>query len=73
MTPHLTPGSPPRVHVGVAVLLQQLLLVDAEDMHAVRVEGQQQVIRQVRQQVRHALHLQAVKEVAPVPVSFIHC
>lgn len=59
------------MHVRVAVLLQQLLLIDAEDVHAVGVECQEQVVGQVGQQVRDALNLKAVKEVAAVhgPVS----
>lgn len=54
------------MYVGVAVLLQQLLLVHAEYVHPIGVESQEQVIRQVGQQVGDALDLQAVEEVAPV-------
>lgn len=64
---YLTSGSPPRVYVRVAVLLQQLLLIHAEDVHAVGIERQEQIVRQVGQEVRHALHLETVEEMAPVP------
>lgn len=54
---NLTPSTPPRVHVGVAVLLQQLLLIYAEDVHPIGVESEKEIVREVGQKIRHALHL----------------
>lgn len=65
---YLTSGSPPRVNIRVTVLLQQLLFVHTENVHAIGVERQQQIVRQVGQEVRDALHLETVEEMASVPV-----